>query len=444
MKPDGFLQQREVSRVPPENYYFEEDRVIRELKVGARAWYSGIENRADKDSDGYAAWWQSFLRGAPIYSQGSETELPPLRIVDAFCGCGGLTLGATQAAIAVGRRVEAVAAIDVDDGGLEVHQNNFKTKHVLHASASSLVDFHVSGVGAKAKFSYEPEVIDPALTAEVGRIDLFLAGPPCQGHSNLNNKTRREDPRNLLYLTAVALAVGLKARMVLIENVPEVVNDRSEVVAAGKALLAANGYEFVDGGTLAAHEMGWAQTRKRYFVVASRIASSAEQLTLKSVATGLKREPQSVWWAIGDLMRGPSDPLPRGVMDEPPLLSEENRRRINHLHDNRIYDLPDLERPDCHKDGHSYPSVYGRMYENKPAQTITTGFLTPGRGRYVHPHMRRVITPHEAARIQAFPDSFKFVVNGHDPARNAITKWIGDAVPPVLGYAALLPLLTRL
>ncbi|MBN4659298.1 DNA cytosine methyltransferase, partial [Escherichia coli] len=56
----------------------------------------------------------------------------------------------------------------------------------------------------------------------------------------------------------------------------------------------------------------------------------------------------------------------------------------------------------------------------------------------------RVITPREAARIQSFPDSFRFVVNGHDPARNALTKWIGDAVPPLLGYAACLPLLTRL
>jgi DNA (cytosine-5)-methyltransferase 1 len=433
-----------MSRVALENYYFEDKRVIRELKVGARAWYSGIENRADKDSDGYAAWWQSFLRGAPIYGQSSDTQQAPLRTVDAFSGCGGLTLGATQAAIAVGRRVEAVAAIDVDDGGLQVHKHNFKTKHVLHASASSLVDFHVSGTGAKAKFSYEPEVIDPALAAEVGKIDLLLAGPPCQGHSNLNNKTRREDPRNLLYLTAVALAVGLKARMVLIENVPDVVNDRSEVVAAGKALLAASGYEFVDGWTLAAHEMGWAQTRKRFFVVASRVAAAPEQLTLKSVAAGLKRDPQNVWWAIGDLMRSASDPPPHGVMDEPPLLSEENRRRVSLLHELGLYDLPDPERPHCHKDGHSYPSVYGRMHENKPAQTITTGFLTPGRGRYVHPYMRRVITPHEAARIQAFPDSFKFVVNGHDPARNAITKWIGDAVPTVLGYAALLPLLTRL
>ena len=131
-------------------------------------------------------------------------------------------------------------------------------------------------------------------------------------------------------------------------------------------------------------------------------------------------------------------------MDTVPALSEENRTRINWLFDNEKYELPNEERPDCHKDGHSYPSVYGRMFWGKPAQTITTGFLTPGRGRYIHPIRPRVITPHEAARIQAFPDSFKFVVNGHDPARNAITKWIGDAVPPVLGYAALLPLLTRL
>ena len=80
----------------------------------------------------------------------------------------------------------------------------------------------------------------------------------------------------------------------------------------------------------------------------------------------------------------------------------------------------------------------------QPSQTITTGFSTPGRGRYIHPERRRVITAHEAARIQSFPDSFRFVVNGHDPSRLALTKWIGDAVPPLLGYAATLPLLTRL
>ena len=258
----------------------------------------------------------------------------------------------------------------------------------------------------------------------------------------MNNKTRREDPRNLLYLTAVALAVGLKAKMVVIENVPEVVNDRSDVVAAAKALLKANGYDFMDSGVLAAHEMGWAQTRKRYFLVAALRKPSDADLTLKAVAHGLKRSAQSVGWAIGDLMREAGSPVQMGIMDTVPAMSEENRSRIDYLFKHNIYELPNEERPDCHKDGHTYPSVYGRMYWEKPAQTITTGFLTPGRGRHVHPARPRVITPREAARIQAFPDSYRFVVNDQDPPRNALTKWIGDAVPPVLGYAAALPLLT--
>jgi DNA (cytosine-5)-methyltransferase 1 len=232
--------------------------------------------------------------------------------------------------------------------------------------------------------------------------------------------------------------------MVLIENVPEVVNDRSDVVTSAKALLKANGYNFLDSGILAAHEMGWAQTRKRFFLVAARQEFSDDRITLKTVASGLKREALGLGWAIGDLMHGSKKFITSSVMDTVPALSDENRSRIDWLFKNDAYELPNEERPDCHKDGHTYPSVYGRMFWDKPAQTITTGFLTPGRGRYIHPIQPRVITPREAARIQAFPDNFRFVVNGHDPVRAALTKWIGDAVPTILGYAALLPLLTAL
>lgn len=429
-----------MSNTELETYAIKSGRVTRELRLGDDVWRSEVDNLSDVGAVGHAAWWQSFLRGAQIRSE-APSDLPPIRTVDAFCGCGGLTLGAAQAALAVGRKFEAVAAIDVDEGGLEVHRANFGTKHILHTSASSLVDFHVSGTASDARFAYEPEVIDEALAGEVGNIDLFLAGPPCQGHSNLNNRTRREDPRNLLYLTAVALAVGLKVRMVVIENVPDVVNDKSGVVVAAKALLKASGYKFIDSGVLAANDMGWAQTRKRYFLIAAKVAPRKNSLTLKAVSAGLKRDALNLGWAIGDLMREKAADSSASVMDTVPALSEENRSRISWLFANDKYELPNHERPDCHKEGHSYPSVYGRMFWEKPAQTITTGFLTPGRGRYIHPLQPRVITPHEAARIQAFPDSFRFVVNGHDPARIAISKWIGDAVPPVLGYAAMLPLL---
>ncbi len=427
-----------------EHFSFEGQHVVRSLTLGERVWRSTVENRADASLAPASAWWQSFLRGASVYQDAGLPVLPPIRSVDAFCGCGGLTLGAAQAAIAVGRRLESVAAIDVDEGGLDVHQANFGTRHLLAGNASSLVDFHIRESGMQSKFAYEPEIIEPSLAAEVGKIDLFLAGPPCQGHSNLNNRTRREDPRNLLYLTAAALAVGLRATTLAIENVPDVISDKSDVVGTAKALLKAAGYSYIESAVLAADAMGGAQTRKRYFLIASKVDPAEIDTTLRTVADGLRHSARTLGWAIGDLLSSSKDPIRTGVMDTVPAMSEENRTRINYLFDHDEYDLPDAVRPDSHKNGHTYPSVYGRMYWEKPAQTITTGFLTPGRGRHIHPIRRRVITPREAARIQSFPDTFRFVVGDEDPSRAALTKWIGDAVPPLLGYAATLPLFARL
>lgn len=424
-----------------ESYVFDGACVVRTLSVGTRSWRSMVDNLADVGLSADAAWWQSFLRGGTVYLDDLGGKPRTLRSVDAFCGCGGLTLGAAQAAIATGRRLESIAAIDVDPDGLALHKANFGTKHTLHTNASSLVDWHVTGEGASSRFAYEPEILDSNLSQEVGKIDLFLAGPPCQGHSNLNNKTRREDPRNLLYVTAVALGVGLKAKAILLENVPEVVSDKSDVVATAKSLLKAAGYGFIDSGILAADHMGGAQTRKRYFLIAVKGVGESV-LTFKDVAKGLRHGARSLSWAIGDLLSDPEAPQKTGIMDTVPTLSADNMARIHHLFDNNLYDLPNSVRPDCHKNGHTYPAVYGRLWWDKPAQTITTGFLSPGRGRYVHPIRPRVISPHEAARIQFFPDTYKFVLDeANPPSRSGLTKWIGDAVPPLLGYAATMPLM---
>src|SRR5258706_377059 len=398
-----------------EHYSVDEKQVVRRLKVGSQVWTSVVDNLADPGAPAASAWWQSFLRGGAVYIGDHGRSDAPIRAVDAFCGCGGLTLGATQAAIATGRRLESVAAIDVDVDGLAVHHANFSTKHVLHTNVSSLVDWHVSGEGSASRFAYEPEILDPNLACEVGTIDLFMAGPPCQGHSNLNNKTRREDPRNLLYVTAIALGVGLRAKAIVLENVPEVVNDKSDVVNTGKALLKASGYAWIDSGVLATDQLGGAQTRKRFFLIATRAGAANGSLTIKDVAQGLRQGARSLQWAIGDLLSDISQPLKTGIMDTVPALSAENLARIHHLFDNYLYDLPDAVRPDCHKNGHTYPSVYGRLSCDKPAQTITTGFLTPGRGRYIHPICPRVLSPHEVARIQSFPDTFTFVVDEEAP-----------------------------
>ena len=65
----------------------------------------------------------------------------------------------------------------------------------------------------------------------MGGCDILVMGPPCQGHSNLNNHSRRNDPRNNLYLSVAAYAALLKPKYIAIENVQTVVHDKASVVS---------------------------------------------------------------------------------------------------------------------------------------------------------------------------------------------------------------------
>lgn len=398
------------------------DRIV---SLGENDFETALEDRADSNLSAEAAWWQSVLRGAAVKTVGKPR---PYRVVDAFCGSGGLGLGLSAAIEAVGGKADFIAGIDTDSNALVLHQYNLGTRKALSISVSSLVDFHALGVGSGAKFGYEPEVVHPALQ-NTGTIDFFIAGPPCQGHSNLNNHTRRQDPRNELYVSAVALGVALKARVVIIENVPTVQNSHSDVVATGAGLLRSAGYG-VSMAILKADELGAAQRRARHFLVGVRDRNIGDSFLEQSAST-LIAPWQPLSWAIGDLVgfKGSS------LFDTSPSLNLANQSRIDYLFDNNEYNLPDAQRPDCHKNGTTYTAVYGRMYWDRSAQTITTGFGTPGQGRYIHPLERRVITPHEAARIQGFPDWFDFAPDGLPPKRKNLAKWIGDAVHPILGYA---------
>lgn len=74
-----------------------------------------------------------------------------------------------------------------------------------------------------------------------------------------------------------------------------------------------------------------------------------------------------------------------------------------------------------------------------PAYLTVLGFMTPGRGRYVHPYERRTLSAAEAARLQGFPDAYDFRPDrNRQPSRAQLAKWIGDAVTAPLGYAAAL------
>ncbi len=399
--------------------------LFRTIRYGSSTSTSSYRDALDTN-DAQGDWWATYLRGRRLEH---GHELGRLSIVDLFSGAGGFTNGARQAGAELGYETNVAGAVDHDPDALAVFDANHEPFKTHSGSITSLVDYRIRGSRVEARFRYEPEITDQNWNELVGQVDLVLAGPPCQGHSNLNNHTRRVDKRNELYLTVPAMALALRAPIVIIENVPTVVNDELGVVESTIRLLADAGYQ-VETGVLRAADMGWPQRRNRFFLVARRDRSP---LPIAEVQRAFAAEARPVMWALTDR----EDPDPDDHMSRLPQLSIENRKRIDWLFENDEYDLDLSERPKSHRGGTSYMSVYGRMRPDLPAQTITTGFMTPGRGRYVHPTRRRVITPREAARLQGFPDDYAFRVRpGEDPTARSLAKWIGDAVPLPLGHAA--------
>ncbi len=340
--------------------------------------------------------------------------------MDLFSGAGAMSLGAMHACQALGKTFKPVLAIDNDDTALGVYADNFGRESTMLADVSQILD---RPLGAS------PSRGENVLRRRTGRVDLLIGGPPCQGHSDLNNHTRRNDPKNLLYERMARFAELLRPKHILIENVPAVQHDRRQVVEIVKKHLDILGYSTAHG-VLRMEQFGVPQRRSRHVLVATRIHHS-----LASVFDSTDEDERSVRWAIEDL----ESRCGSSWLDTPSKPSEDNRRRIAFLFRHDAYDLPDHRRPACHRTKpHSYKSVYGRLNYDEPAQTITSGFGSMGQGRFVHPAQRRTLTPHEAARLQMIPDYFDL---SSVPTRRALAEIIGNAVPPKFAYALVLELL---
>src|SRR5207249_2953065 len=116
-----------------------------------------------------------FLRSRrPAY----EAMRPAVRVVDLFCGCGGLSLGVAEAARRLGLGIEIPLAIDIDEDAVAVYRANFAEADVRAQSLEESID----GENGSALTSRERR-----LARAVGPVDVLVGGPPCQGHSDLNN-----------------------------------------------------------------------------------------------------------------------------------------------------------------------------------------------------------------------------------------------------------------
>ena len=336
-----------------------------------------------------------------------------LQVVDLFCGCGGMTQGLVQAAYEFGWDVNVQLALDVEPNAVDVYNANFGG-----AETACVEDRFPGELGAPVS-----DAVAQGFAGEL-RPHVLLGGPPCQGNSSNNNHTRRTDDRNELYVRMARAADVLKPDVVVIENVPEVIHGKGRVVDRAKADLERQRYS-VDCRVLKLTAFGVPQMRQRHVLVASRLPNLSPAMILSAAEHQGKR---TVGWAIGDLVDREDAP----GLDSHGRPIQRTKERIDYLFDHELYRLPDSERPDCHRlKDHSYVSVYGRMDWDQPAQTITTGFTCMGQGCYVHPKVRRTITPREAARLQTFPDFFEFGTK----TRTHLAKLIGNAVPPALTAA---------
>lgn len=303
-----------------------------------------------------------------------------------------------------------------------------------------MVDTYRENFDPTGEHSVRADVREVIASRTLPSCDVIVGGPPCQGFSLLN-KGRLRDERRALTATMVDAAILTGASVVVIENVRQLLSSREYLELLER--LKAEGYSDIDAGVLCAADFGVPQMRYRAFVLASRVGpiklpepthaapEKAQELMLRPWTT--------VEEAIGEL------PPPEGTefRDLPPPLDLHFGRRPTEVSQERYravppggnrFDLqanrPDIT-PECWKRKVSGGTdLFGRLWWDRPSVTIRTEFFKPEKGRYLHPVQHRPITHREGARIQGFPDDFRF-----KGSKIEVAKQIGNAVPPGLAAA---------
>ena len=294
---------------------------------------------------------------------------------------------------------------------------------------------------------------DPQI--HIPEADIVVGGPPCQGFSLLN-KERVGDLRREMWRPYLEVVRRSGARVFVMENVPQLLNSVEHELIKGTA--AAMGFR-TTAAKLVAADYGVAQVRTRAFIVGCNFADPAEffppEPTHRNPTDQNAEKNLPVWRTvqnvIGDLLapegtevRDVEPPYDLQFGRSPTALSIARYHAISGPGMNR-FDLqriaPELTPPCWIRKTEGGTDLFGRLWWDRPSVTIRTEFFKPEKGRYLHPDQHRPITHREAARIQSFPDDFRFT-----GTKTEIAKQIGNAVPPMLAAAvarSLAPLLLR-
>lgn len=336
-------------------------------------------------------------------------------VLDLFSGCGGFSYGFQSAGFRV------VLGVDNDKKALET----FKLNH--NDSETLLADLHL---GSTIK-----QIVDAVSKT---KIDVIIAGPPCQGFS-LTGARKKNDKRNKLFYSVFKVAEKLEPSAIIIENVPGLAtlyngHAKDAILEEFRKLDFTESFKVLYGP-----DYGVPQIRKRIFFVGLKRKYGIFDFPKPIL---LPEQYITASMAIGDL---PSREIEYGneqdkYMNE--VTSEyqkfmKNGAKVlyNHVATkhtahviNVIKQVPEggnyKDLPPGVGDSRIFNEAWTRYHSNKPAKTIDTGHRN-----HFHYKYNRVPTVRENARLQSFPDSFVFLGNRTEQYRQ-----VGNAVPPLLGF----------
>lgn len=336
-----------------------------------------------------------------------------LKVLDLFCGAGGLSLGFKLAGFKI------IGGVDQNKDAINTYKKNFP-------EATTFFNNNICEISN--------EEIREKLE---GKVDVIIGGPPCQGFSAGNRQQIENDPRNKLFFEFIRFVRILSPRVVVIENVRQILSkDNGFAKKKIFEILEELGYS-VDVRVFNAQDYGVPQKRNRAIFIALKDAKKIDFDKIR------RCKSVSVKDAIGDLYEIENTDC-FIISSEPKSDFQKYARRIDGIITNHEKKLPGeivLERIKHVPQGgnwrdvpsylwtternNRHSSAYKRLNENLPSITIDTGHMN-----YFHPIFDRVPTVRESARLQSFPDSFEFT-----GSQTSQYRQVGNAVPPLLAYA---------
>lgn len=322
----------------------------------------------------------------------TDLDRSSIRVLDLFCGGGGLSEGFLQAGY------DVVAGVDVEPDFLATYEHNHEDALAIQADLAAV----------------EPAEFFDAHPIDEGEIDVVIGGPPCKGFSIAGHRDP-DDERNYLVGSFIDFVEFVEPDAFVMENVPGIKSmEGGDTLRAILEGFERAGYEKPAYETLNAADYGVPQKRRRVIFQGRRDGSvptyperthgPAKQATL----TGEQLQPYVT--VEEALLEKDVEGLPNHEKTDH---SAEMRERIAEVEPGEsLYE--------------SYGDSWRRLPRDEPSITVKENHNAP----FVHPVEDRVGTVRECAILQSFPDDYVF-----QGPKSTQLKVVGNAVPPKLSKA---------